>query len=151
MVVATRLDGLVSALEKISRRNRPKIDWCKEGTEELNDMATTTAKKKGSARSKARSKKSPSKKPAAASDQTEATKPKPMFRQVTGWPDMVGHKLLLWSPVLGMGPEKPNGYHRAKLKHVDLGLNTLVVQIYTPEIKGRYLIPLDTAAGRIVS
>jgi len=112
-------------------------------------MATDAAKEKGT-RTKARRAKGSSRKPDATAEQTEGAKPKPMFRQVTGWPDMVGHKLLLWSPVLGLGPEKPGGYHRAKVLHLDLGLGTLVAQVYTPEIKGRYLIPLDSAAGQVL-
>jgi hypothetical protein len=104
-----------------------------------------SAKKKAPAKKAARAKATPA--PEAPAD-APAPKAAVKFREMKDWPDCKDQKILVWHPALGMGPEL-NGYHKAKVLSVNINTGSLLVAIATDKIKGRYLLPLDSAAGRV--
>jgi hypothetical protein len=76
--------------------------------------------------------------------------PATTFRDVRSWQDCVGRIVLLWHPDLALfHAEGPRGPFRAKVLHVDLVLGTVLVQISTEALKGRYLLPVDHAVVKV--
>jgi hypothetical protein len=100
------------------------------------------AAKKPAARKKPAPKETPAEAP--TKEPTLAVK----FQEVKDWPDCKGQQIRLWHPALGMGPEA-NGYHKAKVLSVNLATGTILVAIATDKMKGRYLLPIDSAAARV--
>lgn len=119
-------------------------------TEKAPAAKKASAKKKAPAQKKARAKKAPVSKTPEAPAATEPVKvptPAVKFREVKDWTDCKDQKVMLWHPALGMGPE--GGYHKAKVLSVNLTTGSILVAIATDKIKGRYLLPLDSAAARV--
>jgi len=124
-------------------------------------MTKTSAKKPATQKTKgSASKKAPVKKKAptnAAAPKKRSKKlaesPAPAkpasapFREIKTWLCTQGQKVLVWSPALGVGPK--NGYHEAKVVHVDPAAGSVLVFVRTDEITGRYLLPLDTTAAKV--
>lgn len=106
----------------------------------------TTAKKKAPAKKKASAKKTPAKKPPVKTEE-KAPETATTFKEVRGWADCKGKVIQIWHPALGVGPE--NGYHKAKVLHANVAEGTVLVQLATKEMKGRYLLPLDSTAAKV--
>jgi len=87
------------------------------------------------------------KKKATSKPSAKKSTPVP-FKEIKTWMDCLNQKIRVFHPALGQGPE-PVGYHKAKVLGLDLTAGSVLVQIATPEIKGRYLLPLDTLVAKV--
>ena len=110
-----------------------------------------TKTKKASAKKTAAAKKPAAKKKPTATKKDPAAPQQGQvapFREVRNWSDCKDQKLLIHHPALGDGPE-PNGYHKAKVLNVDLTAGSVLVFVATKALKGRYLLPIDSAAAKV--